>query len=338
MNSFLRSFWLGLIVAATLEWLSLFAAFRHTQAHLPVRPAFPINSTSYLSDYGFGESAAHFLFRFGFFGVGDRIRQSDVLLLGPSHVEFGLSAGQLAQELTAAEGRSVRVYNLGLGFGEGLPFDRDILAANRAGNKAAVIDIYSLWGDRVSSYGRKLDQMNDLGAFLQLANFWTRVTGDWLLDPWLPRILPRDGTDPPGPPIKLARMLGDVSQRRWDNGDVVEFWAPKLGLIFSQPSLGTIPPGDNTPRIVDLDVSPFCRQIIQENQLRPVFTMVPWGATLSTTPFPPVEPFVTIAPDGLSFFDTFHLTSASRAVATERLFDSIRSAGLLETWLAPQPK
>src|SRR5579863_8610373 len=65
---------------------------------LSPKPRFSVFGRHYVSTYTRG-SADHYLFRFGLFAMGEQIRCSNILLLGTSHTELGLSAEQLASSL-----------------------------------------------------------------------------------------------------------------------------------------------------------------------------------------------------------------------------------------------
>jgi hypothetical protein len=70
-----------------------------TSGSNPPKPAFPLSANRCLSAYSFGH-ADHYAFRFGLFGVGERIRNADVLIVGSSHATFGLSAEKIAAALS----------------------------------------------------------------------------------------------------------------------------------------------------------------------------------------------------------------------------------------------
>jgi hypothetical protein len=153
MRPFLRQFWqsFGLVLSIMTAGLAL--TWHGTMTHLPPRPALWTGGPSYVSSYSFHGSTSHHIFRFGLFGTGERIRQSDVLLLGSSHVEDGLSAAVLTDLLSKAAGRPVHAYNLGLGFAEGIGFAKAILAANDVHNSSVILDLFTEQeGDGLSDY------------------------------------------------------------------------------------------------------------------------------------------------------------------------------------------
>ena len=179
-------------------------------ARVPTAPAQPaplwLGGPSFLSDYGTHGSTAHYLFRFGLFGMKDRLQKSDLLFLGSSHVEFGVSAARLTSELSRVTGRPVRVYNLGSGFGDGIGFAREIIAANALRNKTVVLDLFSPMGEGDSDYARVVSRSNSLGAYLKVWDAWLRYGDDWLLDPVMPFFSTRTGAK-----LRAIPWLGLVS-------------------------------------------------------------------------------------------------------------------------------
>ena len=109
------------------------------RAHVREQPAetgLPAFRARCLSAYAVGHSAGHtdhYFFHFGLFGVGDRIKNADVLIVGSSHAIFGLSAERIAAALSERWGRPVTVFNMALGFGEGIGFSRDSPEQHGAG-------------------------------------------------------------------------------------------------------------------------------------------------------------------------------------------------------------
>jgi hypothetical protein len=70
----------------------------------------------FVAEYGgVGAYVGHLLYYWGLFGMRDRIRQADIVLLGSSHTQFGLSARQLSEILSRESGRPIKAFNLGLG-------------------------------------------------------------------------------------------------------------------------------------------------------------------------------------------------------------------------------
>jgi len=337
MNFFIRSFWLTFIPSALVLTLALHGWWSGYSAQLPPRPPFPATRANYICDYAYLGSTSHYLFRFGIFGMRQRLQQSDLLLLGASHMEFGLSADQLSQELTAEEKHPIRVYNLGLGFGDSLPFDRSILAANGLHHKAAIVDLFMGQGDGLSDYAQTVEKANSLGAYLHVEDTWLQAADDWFLDPWLPRFNPREHLGV-GSVIKPTRMLGMFTTRRWDTGDIVQMWTPASGFVFAQPGK-MIPFGTNdfykTMVHRGVELTPMARAILKQNDLHPVYTLIPFdGYDPSYIPAG-ANPYLPISVVNLTFYDSMHLNAGSREIATIRLFNDLKNSAILSSRPAP---
>ena len=332
MNRFLCSFWSCFLVVLASAFLVATESFSSIRAGLPPRPSFPFSTATFVNDYSYEGCTCHYLFRFGLFGMGDRLRRSDVLLLGSSHVEFGFSAAQLSRELSANLGRPVRAYNLGASFGDGLPFTRTVLASNHLRAKACLVDLYVRDDDHLSPFAAKVEGKNVLGAYAAVCDLWLRVIDDWVLDAWLPRISRHNDSSGAGM-FTARRMLDMVDTRAWGSGDSVEFWTPRLGLIYTHPELGKVAlPGSGAPRITPRTISNRDRAALTQKQERVIFTLLPWNSKLVGHWSGP-EPFVPIPEEGLSFFDSYHLDAPSRTIATDRLLQGLLQTGRLESWL-----
>ena len=100
-------FWTGTCAAAVICFGTVAVATVLTSASNPPKPAFPLSGTSLPVGLCVGHSghADHYAFRFGLFGVGDRIKNADVLIVGSSHAIFGLSAERIAAALSERWGR-----------------------------------------------------------------------------------------------------------------------------------------------------------------------------------------------------------------------------------------
>ena len=332
MNAFLRSFWPSFLLALAGAFLVATESFSSMRAGLPPRPSFPLSTSTFVNDYSYEGCTSHYLYRFGLFGMGDRLRQSDVLLLGSSHVEYGFSAAELSRKLSVTFGRSVRVYNLGSSFGEGVPFARDVLAANDLEAKACLVDLYVRADDNLSPFAAKVEGKNKLEAYAAVCDLWLRAIDDWVLDAWLPRIS-RSEQNPSRSLFTVRRMLEMVDTRAWESGDSVEFWTPQHGLIYTHPELGTVTlPGADAPRITPRAISNADRDALARNRERVIFTLLPWNSQIVGDWSRP-EPLISISDQGLSFFDSYHLDAPSRTVATNRLWHALLGTGQLEPWL-----
>jgi hypothetical protein len=338
MESFIRSFWLSFVGIALALFLGLHAWWSFHLAKLPARPPFPQTRAGYISSYGDGGYVVHYLYLYGLFGMGPRMQASDVILLGPSHVELGLSAAALSRELSASTGRPVRVYNLGVGYGDSVPFDKDVLDANGVRNKPAVVDLYMPYGDDISAYAKKVEASTTFAAYLTVGDLWLRAGDDWLLDPWLPSF--RLISDQSAPTIKTSRMLRAIMIRRWENGDMLNIWQPENGFIYANsPPAWNLPFTQDDPRQYDhahdMVLSEKMVANLKSRAIRPIYTLIPYDGYLPGTAPALAQPFLTLTPDGLTFIDTNHLNASGREIATQRLFDGLKNQGDLASWIWP---
>ncbi len=116
------------------------------------------------------------------------MQKSDVVLLGTSHVELGLSASILSAELSHEAGHPIHVFNLGIPFGDSIPFIEQCLTYNHIQNKPVIVDLYAPTGTKLSPFAQKVDQSTSLSAFFTVTEIWLRAATDWFFDPWLPRL------------------------------------------------------------------------------------------------------------------------------------------------------
>jgi hypothetical protein len=311
MTRNLRQFWISCLVTLTIAIALVALAWRSHDRQLPARAPLWLGGDTYLSEYGSHGSPAHYIYRFGLFGLRDRLQASDLLFLGSSHVEYGVSAAQASSELTRVTGQPVRAYNLAVGFGEGIGFATEVIAANDLRDKTVVLDLFSPMGDGGSGYDKVVGRSNTLAAYLKVFDTWLRYADDYVLDPLLPRLSTQTGSKL-SEAVVASRLLGVCNTRRWDSGDVVELWTPTLGPVYESPAARIPQPMDQADpeRIAGYG----------EWKLPP--------ATLTTTPAT-AAPFLPVSAEGLLFFDQVHLTAASRAEVTARLVEDIERAGLI---------
>jgi hypothetical protein len=227
MNS--RRYWIsfgaGLVVILALtDYLSM-----GPLATRPARPALPAVGRTFLAEYNASDAIAdREIFRHGLFGLGPELRDRDLFLLGSSRVEFGLSAASLSA-LLSKDGRSVRAFNLGLGCGEAVRFDLDILADAAAFGRSAIADATTL-NRPVSWCGERSAGHDIFAAYAQVFRVWTKFLYDWSLDPLLPRLeITTAG------PLFRRFLFGLAVERDWQTGDVVRAWHPVTGLFYPRP-------------------------------------------------------------------------------------------------------
>src|SRR4029079_14864429 len=221
---FKRRFWIGALGAAAMSSAILFSITVYVVGSNPPKPPIRVWDRTYLSAYvGLLD---HYLFKFGLFGIGDRIRNAEVLILGSSHAEFGLSAETISAALSAHRGRTVAAFNLGVA-SDGMGFAREILEANKAQGQTLIVDLYANNQGDLSAAAQKALHTDILCAYVAVAALTADYVKDWLFDGLLPRI--NFGL---GARMRADRFLYAVITRRRDNGDVIEVWAPVQGRLF----------------------------------------------------------------------------------------------------------
>lgn len=326
----LRTFWTSAIVT-----FAILLAGGHLWAlalarGLPPTPALPLTGGTYVGSYLRG-SADHYLFRFGIFGFGKRLRESDVILAGTSQVELNLSARQIAQQLGRESPRAQRAFNIGLEFGEGMLFVRDIVERNGLHDKLLVADMYSEgFGTGVSPYAAGVRNADTGVAYAAVAAIWADFVKDWLLDGVLPRLhfYEDPGLDYGHVRLRATRFLGRATLRDWDTGDVSAVWSPTHGDVFHHPPAGLIRRlNDSPPQRPRHDFAPvfstaFPRDFLEHRHIRPLLIYLPharyhpeWARNEARRLG---YPLIEVAPDGLEFIDDNHMNASGRAKASAR--------------------
>jgi hypothetical protein len=339
MTAFLRSFWLCLASFGFLSFACLHLIWAPLLSLQPMRPPFPINSRTFISLYGISGFADHYLARFGLFGFRERVQKSDVVLLGSSHVELGLSAWILSANLSQEAGHPVSVFNLGVPFGDSIPFAAECLTYNQIRNKPVIVDIYVPFGSTPSDFAKKVDQASPLSAYCIVTNIWLRAANDWILDPWLPRLTLGTGIND-GISVTPSRMLQLFATRNWANGDFADGWAPQLGDAYNSSLRIVNNPWQKDdpmkwPHGKDLQFTPEMKSFLGHSGLRPIYTLLPYDGYLLDNKPDIATPFVPVSHDDLYYVDNHHLNGRSRNVATERLYQGMKDQGLVKPWLDP---
>jgi hypothetical protein len=338
-----RSYWLGLTSgsAAALFLLGYFTA--PLLAARPTRPEMPDFGRVFVSEYNAaGWDATHDIFFHGLFNMGDRLRRTDLFLVGSSHFEFGLSAARMAS-LLAKNGRAPHVYNLSGGCGETAGFGLDTLAANGVSGRSVIAEAGFPDLPDLGPCARRTEGFDRVQAYFDVFRIWTKCLYDWMFDPLLPRlVIAEDG-------LHVQRfMYGLLVERDWETGDVMLAWHPVEGAFYPNDPIrqtevaaaardrghdwrlgeGEILVNEKFRRkaaALDVDLSetfvPWVRPLpdfdrwynAQTASIRPIGS----EATRCLIPIP-VESL-------LSWDGGNHLTGTSRSLATERLAAGIEA-------------
>jgi hypothetical protein len=286
------------------------------------KPALKILRDNYVGATQSWGQADHSLFYFNMFGLGDRIRSADFILLGSSHTMFGLSARRLATDIGGdQEPHRVTTFNMGLGEGEGVSFARMILRRLNASRSFLLIDLFSQ--DRLSNSARAVLRRGPIYGYSHVLNIWAEYLSSWTLYGLIPKIVSEGGT------FRLDHFLrGVVVFRSWKDGDVYEYWSPK-GELFRRP-----PNGVEHPLMTELMFethSPDANdlQFLRSSSNRTVLTLVPYpgydpGAARAIAATVGAS-FAPISPTDLFYWDQHHLTAASSVIATDRLAAELKA-------------
>jgi hypothetical protein len=268
------------------------------------------------------------LYRYGLFGVDKIINSADVLLVGTSHMEFGISATQLEDMLSKEYSRKIRVYNLGMGGGESTDFIKTILFSKKVEKKVIIIDLHDPLGDNWSYLAKVSNNLNILQAYIKIYNLWLDYLRDWCLDPIFPRFRPFMEvknvslfSDINRKVFAYRRFLGYFSVREWSSGDIVSYFEPTTGGLT------------DTKKMIPLSASTKCldgeNQGVRMNHKLEKYllassnlvatTLVPWdGCALVNIPTDATN-FIKLPSENLYTFDRLHLVESSKNLNTRRL-------------------
>ena len=319
-GAFIAAFWWATLVVALASCLLLHSWWNPGKAGLPARGRFP-DRGALLSYYALAGSAEHYLFYHGLFGFGDRLRHSDMILLGSSHTIFGISAKALSGGLSTSEA-PVKVYNMGLVYGEGSVFAFSTLERNKVRDKKVLVDLFTLQaGDHVSAYAAGVERSSRFHAYFQIAKINVVFMKDWFLDRWLPAV------GIVGRKFVPHRFLnGYYELREVATGDASYLWKPETGELWPCPAKpNPYPTADYFSQLPNHGVQfpPGSRALAEKGGLRPIFTLVPYsGYELAS--HAGLEPFLPLSHEGLTYYDEGHVTGAGAALVTSRLLEALR--------------
>lgn len=349
MKTFRNQFFgvFGTLLASMLIVLVVWT--RATSQHLPPKPGYPVPGEAFVAEYsGVGADAAHLLYYWGLFGMDAAIDRADLLLLGSSHMQFGLSAKIVSERLSQAEKQKIAAFNLGLGCGETLRFDVDLLRHRRIENRSAIMDTYTYGGEQLTPCSESAESSDAVKASFSVLHIWSRFSWDWIVDGSLPSIYVSDDR------FRIGRFLnGPVVIVDWRYGDVDAFYRPDSGEVFpavrhgaevSVLRRGGLPwtlPQSSIP------VPEWMSTTLKWQHIKPVFTLIPYAETphdiierqREIEQYHTIEnllrgaggdraPFITLSARDLTSFDYGHLSGSGRAIASRRLTEVLKQRGL----------
>jgi hypothetical protein len=334
-TSFARAFWLACFPTAALFLFSLHLAWM--PHYLKLRPPMdpPVWGKTYVALYDFGSSHGnvdYYIFHTGILGFRQRMAKADLLIFGSSHVQFGISAAQLGEKLSAAERHPVRVFNAAVS-GMDMGIIRDIIDSNNIHDQAVLFDLFALYPpdpQQAPNFMVRALTASDLEAYIQVAKCWSEYWSDRFLDGLLPNV--RIGNPTTARALELRRFLKITVIRDLRNGDAISFWEPSLGLVFPKSARSQGEPINNGYQPYGTSVNggigtPLPRSELAARHLQAMYMLVPFsGYTVGTIPAE-ATPFIPIATDGLFYWDGTHLTGLGREVATENLFEGLKKLG-----------
>lgn len=344
MRHLRKSFWLSFALAALALFGPLALWTQRHAATLPSKPGFPVPGRAFVAEYG-GQAAyvAHLAYWWNLFGIANNIRRADLILVGSSHTQFGLSARQLSAEFSQAAGRPVKVFNAGLGCDTPLSFDAALLERLDIRDRDIVADTFSYDYDPYtyacfSEFSAIADSVQ--GLFKTLA-VWSRFDWDWLLDGTVPRVAIKDRQ------LTVGRYLNaPVTILDWNYGDVATLFTPDQGEQFPALARTSADEAQGALASGTIPLPAPLADVAATRQDRPIFTLIPFVLSPFNLPrYENVEgrlaapdndarsPFLAIPADSLASFDGQHLTGAARGAATDRLAASLEASGLLSSIL-----
>jgi hypothetical protein len=347
MGSFKSGFWRGFAAVAVVLLVPCLLWSRIEAARLPPKPDFPLPGRAFVAEYdGQASYIAHLLYWWGLFGFGNRIRQADIVMLGSSHMQFGLSARQLSAALSRDAGRPVDVFNAGLGCDTPLSFDAALLGRLGIRDRTVIVDTFAYDYDpyNAACFAEFASMTDSVHSAFEALAVWARFDWDWALDGFLPRL------DLSRQRFTLGRYLNQPALiLDWRYGDALTLFRPDRGEAFPRPLAATPldiataqPPG---PPLASgtIPMPDAFAAVVASRGIVPIMTMIPFVTTpvfdrdryanvaqlLRSTGAGPRVPFIALSPAGLQSFDGEHLTGVSRAAATQRLEEGMAAAGML---------
>ena len=323
-KAFTFRFWLAFCLSGTVGFTMVAGWWIPKQQSRPARPNFPWGD-KFVSYYEPAGSAEHYLFYHGLFGFGSRIKGADLILMGTSHTIFGMSASRIQSELSAIAHKPIRVFNMGMVYGEGATFSSQVLAQNKATRKVLVVDLFTEYLDGMSPEAVTSEHSDLLMAYTKVLKIWGHYAADWLEDPYLPSWhLDSLSDDDRG----AKRQLGNTLFRHFDSCDNAGVWLWAAGERYFSPDAHPLGSGDPFAASPNRDIGFPESARLELHQLHEKVFLVALPFEGSSKAVMPVGyPIITVSPAGLSYIDQHHVNAASAKIVSDRIVDDLISAG-----------
>lgn len=295
---------------------------------VPLKPGWPRFSQEYISTFN-GTSITHHLVAFGHFGVGNRINAANFLIFGNSHAQLGISSTDIKRSLEKEMGLKISAYNASVGWGEGSEFIFHIVPRLTPRCRVLLFEMHNFaWP--LSPPALEVLGTNRLKSFLKVVDRWLEFGLVWILDGRLsvPRI------DQNG--IRITRPLNQsIQYRSWETGDLIDYWSPTFGIVFSStapslisyPSPGPFPGSDKSWGDMQ-KLNYFTPENLKRLNVIPLGTYIPFnehdGESARYAAVQLNVPFLQIVDDGIELYDKHHTNKIGRLVATSRIIAGIR--------------
>ena len=317
----------------TTYWISFLASFalclgvamHYTHRDKIIRKfEVPDFSKVFISSYG-DKDAVHRIYYFGLFGFDRRIAEADMLIMGNSHAELGLSAGQISAALSTPE-KPYKAMNLAMGWGEGFPFAKALLKHQRLQNKSIILEIYATLVRSFSVVGKPVLSEDRFTAWIRSIETSACAMKDWFLDGKLPRITFSKGD------FVVGRFLAyPVGLRQLETGDVYDYWIPGWGAVYRntpEKLISYAKPPEFRPLTDDYlaqSENVLDAEMLKANQLDVWATLLPsnelYQADAEIYTKALHLPFLPIAFDDVKIYDSYHANAEGRHTATRHLLD-----------------
>ncbi len=282
----------------------------------------------FISSYG-EHDAIHRLIYHGLFGFRQQMAEADVLIVGNSHAELGFSAKQISRELSNTLNRQVKVFNLGVGWGEAFPFHKQVMRKQGVQCKLLLLELFATLEDRMTDQGKSALSENKLTAYMKVFDAWAVVAKDWLLDGILPRITYNRKSDGRRVFLKERFLAYPVGIRTWQHGDVWDYWLPFYGSTYQNTPTSLITYAKlkdkkRKKRDIELTERILDPTFLSEKQLYVMTAIVPSNINAHAY-CAPVQtlglPYVDISFQDVPLYDGAHTNHVGRSLVTHRLLE-----------------